>query len=63
MLDPASRQPIAAHIIDKWWVEDPSKSSVLPISDGMTSFWLAGDPRVGGMTTPTGAVAALCWLR
>lgn len=54
LLDPASRQPIAAHIVNDWWVEDPKARQVVPVANGVTSFWFAGNPLLGGMFTPAG---------
>ncbi len=55
LLDPASRQPIAAHIVDWWQVRQPGDNRVhLPVDARTTSLWFAGDPRACGMFTVPG---------
>jgi hypothetical protein len=55
LLDPATRQPIAAHIVDWWREERPQdKHLFFPVSSTTASLWFAGDPRVCGMFTPEG---------
>lgn len=55
LLDPATRQPIAAHTVDWWREERPEDRHLFfPVSSKTASLWFAGDPRVGGMFTPAG---------
>jgi hypothetical protein len=54
LLDPGSRQPIAAHVVHWWTEEGPDRRAHLPVSSGAASVWFAGDPRVCGMFTPAG---------
>ena len=54
LLDPASRQPIAAHIVHWWTERGPDDRPFAPVSVNTASVWFAGDPRVCGMFTPAG---------
>jgi hypothetical protein len=53
LLDPASRQPLAAHKVT-WPTEQQGNRLVSPVSTQTPSIWFAGDPRVGGLFTPVG---------
>ncbi|MBS2962916.1 hypothetical protein KGA66_07670 [Actinocrinis puniceicyclus] len=52
LLDPATRQPIAAHVVPWNFALDVRKG--WPVDTKTTSIWFAGDPRVCGMFTPVG---------
>lgn len=55
LLDPASRQPIAAHYVTWWREERPGdRHLLLPVRGDTPSIWFAGDPRACGMFTPAG---------
>ena len=54
LFDPASRQPIAAHVVHWWSEQQPDGRAAAPVSGATTSVWFAGDPRACGMFTPAG---------
>ncbi len=53
LLDPNTRQPIAAHTVP-WWSEQRAGGTGFPVDPRTPSVWFAGDPRACGMFTPAG---------
>lgn len=54
LLDPSTREPIAAHTVDWWTDVDDGGHPLKPVDTRTTSIWFAGDPRVCGLFTPVG---------